>query len=285
MSAPPDEKELGLRNIVGKGVVPAQVQRRIVLRAIERIEPRAHRPVRWVYATVGLVAAVALVVAGWFGRGPPRPSAGSLVATTSSAATYAIGPHRVELLPLSRMRFAHIDPGAVELELQSGRANFQVAHLLPAEHFKVQSEGVLVEVVGTRFAVEIEGPCQKVRVQEGQVRVTSRGPEGSAVLLPGQERTWCPKASGPEALTAEERLVREALALIRGDESDLPKAAALLERYRIEYADGVFEEEVLFYLCLTRDRLGQTEEAHRLKELFWAKFPGSGRGEKLRQQR
>ena len=113
------------------------------------------------------------------------------------------------------------------------------------------------------------------------MRVT--GPEGAAALLPGEDRTWCPRARGPEALTQEERLLREALGLI--DRSDLPQAAAVLERYRAEYDGGVFEEEALYYLCLTRERLGQTDEARRLRELFWARFPGSSRGERLRQQR
>lgn len=272
------DEGLGLGKALGRATVPADVQRRIVVGALDRLEQPRARLAPWALVAAG--AAAALAVGVWrFSGGARTPEAGTLVATTE-ATTYALGPHRVELAAASRLRFTAVEPGAVQLELEAGRAHFRVAKLRGGEHFRVRGAAATVEVVGTRFDVEAVGACTRVRVQEGQVRVTPVG-QGAEALTPGQERTVCPPA-GPEVLSAEEKLVREALGLI-SSERELPRAAELLERYRRDYAGGVFEEEALFYLCLTRARLGQGGEARALREAFLARFPQSSRGQRLRE--
>lgn len=278
MNAPRNE-ELGLRSALRGVRVPVDVKRRIALRAMENFErPKSRATWPWVLAAG---TAVAALMVGLLLPRAGTPAAGSLASTTGESTTYAIGPHRIALEPKSQLRFTSTDPAAVDLELIAGQAHFEVAHLEVQQTFRVRAQAALVNVVGTRFDVRQDGRCSQVRVREGRVRV-SPFIEAPEFLVPGQERTYCRPADDSEARSREERLVQAALGLFSG-EKDLPRVVELLEGYRAEYPSGIFEEEALFYLCLTQSRLGHAEEAQRLRELFASKFPHSNRTQRLRE--
>jgi transmembrane sensor len=90
---------------------------------------------------------------------------------------------RAELLPLrlrdgslarpqSRTSQLHVredGPGRTVVAM-AGAARFDVVHD-PQRLFRVETSGLAVEVLGTQFVVEEQGPAVRVAVQEGRVRV------------------------------------------------------------------------------------------------------------------
>jgi len=65
---------------------------------------------------------------------------------------------------------------SVRLRVRSGQARFAVTHAPNRERFEVTAEDILVEVVGTKFSVEVSEDAEPdviVTVTEGKVRVTS----------------------------------------------------------------------------------------------------------------
>jgi transmembrane sensor len=79
-------------------------------------------------------------------------------------------------------------PGRTVVEL-SGAAQFEVVHD-PLRLFRVETHGLAVEVLGTRFFVAEQGPRVRVTVQQGRVRVLwashydELGAGQSALFLP-----------------------------------------------------------------------------------------------------
>ena len=270
-----------LRQLAGKQA-PADVERRIVEGALARRTPAF----AWGKAFVGLAlagAATAAVVIGLrvdtptpvplpVAAGPEAPAAGSV----REAGTFAVGPHRVEVASGGSVRFASVDPGAAEFRVEHGSAVFDVEKLAPGESFRVRTDQVLVEVVGTRFEVGADGDCSSVSVTEGRVRVTQ--PNGVSYLTVGESGRYC--APTDRDRTSGDALVRDALVLVSGGR-ELQRAAALLEQYRTEHPGGALEEEALFHLTLVKARLGDAAGAERLAASFRQRFPDSPRAQRL----
>ena len=279
-----DEGEpLNLRRGLGGGAVPDAVRRRIVVGAVDRSDnPSTARTLRLRLFAGTSVAVVFAAVALFVIRARPvTPTPGSVV-TAERATTFAIGPHRVALALGGQLRFDALDPAAVELSLERGRAGFEVAHLGARGHFRIRAHDLEVSVIGTKFDVERTGVCTEVRVQQGRVQVSPINAE-PLFLTAGMARSFCPP-QGAEGLSAAEQMVRDALRLIAGgSEADLRRALVLLERYRAGHPDGVFEEEALFYLAIANEKLGEHTESQALRQLFLKKFPNSPRGQKLRE--
>jgi len=284
MSAEQHEQEwssAALRSVAGK-LPPQEVRRRIVEGALARRErklPLARLFTGLALAGAAAAAAAVVVLQPAAPTAPVGPSAGPVVARageTVEAGSFAVGPHVVEVAAGGSLHFASVDPRAAEMRVESGSATFDVEPLGPGGSFRVRTAQVLVEVVGTRFEVAAEGSCSSVSVSEGRVRVTDA--DGTRYLTVGESGRYC--ARGDEATPRGEALVREAVVLVSRNQ-DLPRAAALLERYRADFAGGPFEEEALFYLTLVRDRLGDRAAARELAASFRARFPGSPRVERL----
>src|SRR5690606_34496484 len=121
------------------------------------------------------------------------------------------------------LRVEGADSLLTELRLLAGEATFEVEPLGPGEGFRVRTDEVLVEVVGTRFTVRAQERCSEVLVAQGRVRVsTVRG--AGRILGVGAEERFCPQA-------ASDSLLREALLLVSSGK-ELERAAELLIRYR-----------------------------------------------------
>ncbi len=279
-----DASALALRFLSGKEP-SAAVQRRIVEGALSRRKPAFP----WTKAFTGLAlagAAAAAVVVTFRVDSPVGPSAPTVAAIESPAAgevrgagTFAVGPHRIEVAAGGSVRFQGVNPGAAEFRVDAGSAVFDVEKLAAGESFRVHTGQVLVEVVGTQFAVGIDGDCSSVTVTEGRVRVTE--PAGIRYLTVGESGRYCAPKSA-EIAGAGESLVRDALVLVSGGE-DLRRAAGLLERYRAEHPGGALEEEALFHLTLVKARLGERAAANELAATFRKRFPDSPRMQRIEQ--
>jgi ferric-dicitrate binding protein FerR (iron transport regulator) len=170
--------------------------------------PAAARRLRWPLAA-GAVLAMAAAVAIWIGRAP-RPTELSVVAgdvtvvpgaaagADSSAGTVTVRSARGGEVRLADASTA-LAP-ATELvwrrehrvvELREGALTVDIPHR-PGQHFEVRTPHFFVEVVGTRFTVDMKG----VMTEHGTVRLLS--PDGKLIGYLEGGHTW----SLPEAAAA-----------------------------------------------------------------------------------
>ena len=266
---------LALRSLAGARP-PRSAEARIVAGALERRAPKRSSP--WaLLAGAGAVAAAFALSINVSERSTPTDAplvaSGDSVRGGDMPTAFAVGPHRVLVDPGGSLHVEHAEPDVSELRVENGRASFHVQHLAEGQSFKVRTEQVLVEVVGTRFSVEAAGVCSEVAVEEGRVRITDD--KGVQVFLgAGESRRFC----GDPA--TEAGLLREALVLLSGGR-DLEKAAGLLTRFRAEHPDAVLDEEALYHLFVVKARLGEGGEAKALAGEFLQRYPGSDRAERL----
>jgi len=175
------------------------------------------------------------------------------------------------------------------VELREGSLTIDVVHR-PGQHFEVRTPRFVVEVVGTRFSVDLAG----VRTERGTVRV--RGRDGKEIGTLGAGQAWlmpeesasaapveppAPPTEGPPpprepsaavatAATPDEiagaRLARARRALARGNAGEARRAVEPLFRLgrdtaseaRALYAEsflieGRYEDAITGYQVVTRD--------------------------------
>lgn len=264
-----------------RGATPTrEAQERIVQGSLRRMKkrPRLSQPLGFSFAAVAAALTMGLGL-HWLapaspdGNHPLFPPKGSLHAATEVPSSFSIGPHEVHLSPASTVQVEAAERNLTELRVEAGSALFDVAPLAEGASFRVRTDHILVEVVGTRFTVRNDGSCSLVLVEEGKVLVTDVS-GATNLLLPNQQRRYCPGQTA-------DHLLREALVSISRGEG-LDQAAELLARYLREAPDSALEEEALFHLALVHARLGNHDEARRLAGDFEGKFPHSGRLDRLR---
>lgn len=272
---------------------PHPVAQRIVAGALDRVPPlpapARRSPFPNVLVPVGLAFAAGLGTAFFFLKpeGPPVPerpalTSGAVAEVTLTPELFAAAGHEVRVEAGSRVVAARVDREATELRVARGAAGFKVRRLRGAEVFRVQVGLLTVEAVGTLFAVAIEGPCARVEVTEGTVRVRRSGHEPE-YLSQGSERTYCDPPGAAEVLSEEERILRDALELVhRGAPADLERASEVLREYDQRFGQGIYEEEALFYLARIAQRLGRAEEARSWAGRFLERFPQGRRADELR---
>lgn len=136
--------------------------------------------------------------------------------------------------PIGVARFERTSEAPDEVvRLEEGRVHISVAHLSPAERFRVMTGDAVVEVRGTEFDVQASsGRLQAVAVERGRVEV-SVGPSEPAVLVEGGR--WSaskrPVTAPPEPMptAAPGRVAHTAEAVFRrqgGASSHVPPAAS-----------------------------------------------------------
>ncbi len=245
---------------------------------------RAPRRPRWPLALGAALAAGLLFLAVRPVSAPPPQPASVAARPPTPTATPAprervveAGPHRITAADDAIVKVDTPAEGRTEITLD-GRARFDVEPLTGGGVFRVRTAHVLVEVVGTSFAVDATPDCTTVSVSEGRVRVT----HGRVfVLTAGDRRRLCGAAPTPP--DGEYAGLRDALALI-AEGRDLDGAAARLERYAARRPDGALLEEALFHLALVRARQGQRDAAVDAGHRFLRRFPQSRRAERLRRE-
>jgi transmembrane sensor len=154
-----------------------------------------------------------LVAAGmyWFSaRSTPVPTTGTVIESASTPVTVTLRDgSSLALDAHTRLRLLRDEPQDVDVELETGKANFDVTHV-GGRAFRVHAGIVQVKVLGTRFEVaktpRKEGTHIQVAVARGVVEVQRQDGTGGVRRLNAAE-TWSAlipnrsltQASGPPA--------------------------------------------------------------------------------------
>jgi ferric-dicitrate binding protein FerR (iron transport regulator) len=192
----------------------------------EHLAPASQAPPRRIRAGVqGAFAALAIAAAGllWFNSpfhhatqepraetaalAPPSASEpttpasvdGSRIVTTTGPVQTSIGDSELVIADHSALRVHGDDQRGWLLSLESGQVACHVAPRRGRAPFVVEAGDTRVTVVGTRFVVTREADGARVGVEEGIVRVDSRGQ--SVQLLPGD--SWPHDAAEPAVTPPE----------------------------------------------------------------------------------
>ena len=130
----------------------------------------------------------------------------ALVAPAETALSTRLGPYtHASLVGPARLELVGAPGEATAVRLRSGTllAEFTGG---PGRSLRVEAPGVVVEIVGTLFAVEVRGMASCVSVSHGKVQVSS---ERGVIAVAGGE-SWCSDAATPPQPIAPE--VRDELA-------------------------------------------------------------------------
>jgi transmembrane sensor len=194
------------REVRVRGWGPARVE--ASWRKLAEKDPNVFAPIERLTRVGGMALAVAAVVAlGLVTWRSLRPIvAGSdTVATTASRMPIQDGVE-AELDSGSKVHVREKTASRVVVAVQAGMARFRVRHD-PTRLFRVEAGGVVVEDLGTIFAVEQREATVMVSVTEGAVAVSFPDPTGTTritkTLVAGESGTYpstAPRA--PEAAVA-----------------------------------------------------------------------------------
>lgn len=269
----------------------ADVEARIVDGALARTStsraPAFRGPRRWLVPAAA-TAAAATAVGGWavWTRAPGTLAPGAYAAQAAPA-RFTLGAHEVELAARSSADFIQTEPSAVRIALRRGALDCDVDPLPADGSFEVRTEHARVSVVGTRFAVEVDGRCSRVRVREGTVRVEDRASDGQAfVLRGGDSRELC--APEPAAVTpaeapapplTEAEIMRAALDHMAAGDPDA--AIRGFEAYLEAHPQGGFVEDAMFHRAVLLLRGDDPEAARDAVARFAARYPDSSRTKTL----
>ncbi|MSP62026.1 MAG: hypothetical protein EXR72_17180 [Myxococcales bacterium] len=184
----------------------------------------------------GLALAVAVLVGAALGRSdrPPLP------ALADRSLHFRDGSLATPLDEETEVRTAVDSPRGTTVELARGGARFAVAHN-PARIFRVEADGAVIEVLGTRFIVERTPLGVRVEVEQGRVRASRDGRtvvlgDGESVLLapPEPARDWRSLAGEGEFDRAWQELSAQSLSLRTPDDLLLAADVARLSHHPAE---------------------------------------------------
>ena len=301
----PHRHEVDLRRLLGEAPVAATVERRIVDGVLpQRSERRRQRVHRTLPRVVGFALFVAVLcsvviwlttsehppydVARPLSRAEARATVGTEWLARKGQKLHHLGGHRMTLSQGAELLFADGTPDAPVLLLHSGTVDFQVEPLRGGR-FVVKTKHARVTVLGTTFSVNVGERCTTVRVSHGRVRMdrvvaaAKRETAATKILRGGEEHAFCSRAlERVNKLDKDSQRVLRAMRLV-GWNRRLREAEALLEAYLAKKPKGSYAEEALFFLVLTKDKLGKALEAKKLATSFLERFPGSSRAERLRR--
>ena len=185
--------------------------------SIERRLPRRPTAARGPIWYVG-VATMPLLAAGlyWFSaRSTPVPTTGTVIESASTPVTVTLRDGSTLALDAqTRLRLLRDEPQDVDVELATGKANFDVTHV-SGRAFRVHAGIVQVKVLGTRFEVaktpRKEGTHIQVAVARGVVEVQRQDGTGGvrrlnagetwSALIPSRSVVQPPAAQAPAAAT------------------------------------------------------------------------------------
>ncbi len=297
MSHTPDPLD-ALANL-GQAQPTSAARERIRAGAWAQIQTPQRNRVPWVAA---LAASVSCAAAVFF-----WPAANTTRTIQPRPELVSIGNHQISKDPGTTMTVVNPDPQATVVRLEAGRAEFAIEPL-DGGFFKIQAPRARVEVIGTKFTVDVGLDCTEIRVSEGKVRVT--GQDRVLALTANEQARFCASfadagasvstsantanagrpetvpevpvaAVAPEVGVAGEALIHGALDRI-GRGVALDAAAGDLEHYLERWPDGLFVEEAMFHAALLAQRR-KAADARDLAQRFQKRFPGSRRVERLRE--
>lgn len=176
---------------------------RVVDALRHRIEAAGGRRRRIGVLLAAAVVPVLLVALAWFPWGSGEPLGAGVQADAPSTTGERIGLGDGSVVHLARadsqVQVRSVSDSRIDVELRRGRARFEVTRR-PERTFAVHAGSVTVQVIGTRFAVELRGAQTLVEVEEGLVSVRWEG--GDARLATGQSGVF---PAAPRVPPAEPR--------------------------------------------------------------------------------
>lgn len=159
--------------------------------------PYVRRPASHVWWTAAAAAATCVLVT-WLAWHARSEQALSRITTGISSSHVVLPGVVLDVAPGSAVLVSGSSSDSQLLVLDRGEVACNVTHRRSGSPFVVQAGEVRVEVIGTRFRVVREGDTARVSVQEGVVRVSSRGQ--SVKLLAGH--SWPPAVLAPSTRAA-----------------------------------------------------------------------------------
>lgn len=136
---------------------------------------RAGRVLVWAAAAAALGALLLALVVVKGGASPGEAAALSRISTGATASHLALPGVSLDVSPESTIVVSGGERERMLVVLDRGEVACDVEPRRPGAPLVVQAGEVRVEVVGTRFRVTRQGESARVEVQEGVVRVSSRG--------------------------------------------------------------------------------------------------------------
>jgi transmembrane sensor len=212
-----------LSNAVHPEVTESRVTRQ--WSSIERRLPR--RPVARGPMWVAGVAALPLLAAALYlfsARSTPVPTTGTVIESASTPVTVTLRDGSTLALDAqTRLRLLRDEPQDVDVELATGKANFDVTHV-GGRAFRVHAGIVQVKVLGTRFEVaktpRKEGTHIQVAVARGVVEVQRQDGTGGvrrlnagetwSALIPSHSVSQPPAAQAPAAANTDRAIAAAA---------------------------------------------------------------------------
>jgi ferric-dicitrate binding protein FerR (iron transport regulator) len=264
------------------GPIPA-VEERIVRGALARLDAPAPRP--WLWFAPPAVVGAGLAAWALVPTVPPvTPSAApGPYTTTADVRVLTVGPHRLELRADSSAELVRAASDAVQVDLQRGTLDCDVEPLAPGGSFEVRTEQATVRVIGTRFEVTATGPCTRVSVEEGRVRVDAETADAPLFIDAGASREVCdappPVAATPPAPPSQADMMRTGLDQMAG--GDVAAAIVTFGAYRAAYPDGMFLEDALFHEAVLELRRDRRDAARALINRLSERFPESSQRKTL----
>lgn len=239
----------------------------------------------------------ALILFAWLAGPRTVTSGASMESAGEPISVHLRDGSSVELAAQTRMRMLRDQADAVEVELSTGRATFDVAHV-PGRTFSVLLGSAKVRVVGTRFEVvraeRSEGALLQVSVSRGVVEVQRSDQPGDVRRLTAGE-TWSallprtgqvePSAAPPAAATvadqaepAEDALDAQDTAEIEVFElDDVGDSEAAEPRGSSGHGSARARAREVFQRANVARRAGQMREAEAAYSELLARYPRDGR--------
>lgn len=158
----------------------------------KKIKIAEHKKYQVRYRLLAAAVVILIPVIAFFWQQNTKEFSQSITARNDSIAKLSDGS-TINLAPNTTLwssDFENADMRRIKLE---GEAFFEVKRN-PEKPFVVETDGAIVEVLGTTFNVKTEGPRTEVYVKSGKVRMSSRleaeNVQESIVLFPGEIGIW-----------------------------------------------------------------------------------------------
>jgi len=231
--------------------------------------PRMRAGIR-LAAPLALAAVVLLAVLSR--RTAKSPLDGAVFGSdTGQAVVDLVDGSHIEVDPRARLAVVRGEPRVVRLELQSGSALFEVAHV-EGRSFEVLARGVDVRVVGTRFRVAMtESERVHIAVERGTVELVRHG-SGEVLrrMVTGEDATV--EADG-RALTGVAAAAAPASVVDHAPEVVMPRAVVTSPASEPRSEAARNDARQLFDAASAARRAGKNLQAANLFDALRRRYP------------
>jgi hypothetical protein len=255
---------------------------------------------RWRMAAALMLAGAAAAVLGagaWHViTAPPRVATvvPSRITTEATESSVSVGEARLDVAPQSAVSVSGDDAHGLTVFLERGRVECEVPPRAGRPPFSVQAGDVLVQVVGTHFAVARTDADVQVDVQRGVVQVTAAGRRSDVAAgehWPAMvdRASETPTASAP----TQQPAVQPSSSAPPPSPREVYESASRLEASRPDIAVSMYRElaarggpwgmNALFAEGRLQADRGHVTEARRVLQEYLARYPSGPNADDARQ--